>query len=162
MNQVLLSTSLGDITVELYPDKAPVTVENFLAYVDSGSYDGTVFHRLFPGFVIQGGGFTEEMKQKATNQPIKNEADNGLKNERGTLSMARTQEVDSATCQFFINLANNTALDHGPRGFGYAVFAKVVQGMDVVDKIAAVQTSRRGMFRDVPVKAVTILSARRI
>lgn len=161
MNQIILSTSLGDITVELYPDKAPVTVENFLAHVDSGSYDGTIFHRVIPGFVIQGGGFTEDMKQKATNQPIKNEADNGLKNERGTLSMARTQEVDSAACQFFINLANNVSLDHGPQGFGYAVFAKIIEGMDVVDKIAAVQTSSLGMFRDVPVKAVAILSPRR-
>lgn len=161
MSKVLLSTSLGDITIELYPEKAPITVENFLAYVDSGFFDGTIFHRVIPGFVIQGGGFTEDMKKKPTRPPVKNEAGNGLKNERGTLSMARTQETDSATSQFFINLSDNTALDHGTRGFGYAVFGKVIEGMDIIDKIAAVKTGNRGMFNDVPVQPVLIVSARR-
>lgn len=161
MSKVLLSTSLGDITIELYPEKAPITVENFLAYVDSGFFDGTIFHRVIPGFVIQGGGFTEDMNKKPTRPPVKNEAGNGLKNERGTLSMARTQETDSATSQFFINLSDNTALDHGMRGFGYAVFGKVIEGMDIIDKIAAVKTGNRGMFNDVPVQPVLIVSARR-
>ncbi len=158
---VVLSTALGDITIELYPDKAPVTVENFLAYVDAGFFDKTIFHRVIPGFVLQGGGFTEKMEQKKTRPPIKNEAENGLKNNRGTLSMARTSDINSATSQFFINLKDNSSLDHGTRDFGYAVFAKVTAGMDVVDKIAVVPTGNRGMFQDVPVKAVIIQSARR-
>ena len=158
---VVLSTTLGEITIELYPDKAPVTVENFLAYVDAGFLDKTIFHRVIPGFVLQGGGFTEKMDQKKTRPPIKNEAENGLKNERGTLSMARTSDINSATSQFFINLKNNSSLDHGTRDFGYAVFAKVTAGMDVVDKIAAVPTGNHGRFQDVPVKAVIIQSARR-
>ncbi len=158
---VVLSTTLGEITIELYPDKAPVTVENFLAYVDAGYFDMTIFHRVIPGFVLQGGGFTEKMDQKKTRPPIKNEAENGLKNERGTLSMARTSDINSATSQFFINLKDNSSLDHGTRDFGYAVFAKVTAGMDVVDKIAAVPTGNRGRFQDVPVKAVIIQSARR-
>ena len=158
---VVLSTTLGEITIELYPDKAPVTVENFLAYVDAGFLDKTIFHRVIPGFVLQGGGFTEKMEQKKTRPPIKNEAENGLKNNRGTLSMARTSDINSATSQFFINLKDNSSLDHGTRDFGYAVFAKVTAGMDVVDKIAAVPTGNRGRFQDVPVKAVIIQSARR-
>ncbi|MEE9513311.1 MAG: peptidylprolyl isomerase [Anaerolineales bacterium] len=158
---VVLSTTLGEITIELYPDKAPVTVENFLAYVDAGYFDMTIFHRVIPGFVLQGGGFTEKMDQKKTRPPIKNEAENGLKNNRGTLSMARTSDINSATSQFFINLKDNSSLDHGTRDFGYAVFAKVTAGMDVVDKIAAVPTGNRGRFQDVPVKAVIIQSARR-
>jgi len=158
---VVLSTTLGDITIELFPDKAPVTVENFLAYVDAGFFDKSIFHRVIPGFVLQGGGFTEKMEQKKTRTPIKNEAENGLKNNRGTLSMARTSDINSATSQFFINLKDNSSLDHGTRDFGYAVFAKVTAGMDVVDKIAAVPTGNRGMFQDVPVKAVIIQSARR-
>ncbi len=158
---VVLSTTLGEITIELYPDKAPVTVENFLAYVDAGFFDKSIFHRVIPGFVLQGGGFTEKMEQKKTRSPIKNEAENGLKNNRGTLSMARTSDINSATSQFFINLKDNSSLDHGTRDFGYAVFAKVTAGMDVVDKIAAVPTGNRGMFQDVPVKAVIIQSARR-
>jgi len=158
---VVLSTTLGDITIELYPDKAPVTVENFLAYVDAGFFDKSIFHRVIPGFVLQGGGFTEKMEQKKTRSPIKNEAENGLKNNRSTLSMARTSDINSATSQFFINLKDNSSLDHGTRDFGYAVFAKVTAGMDVVDKIAAVPTGNRGMFQDVPVKAVIIQSARR-
>lgn len=158
---VVFSTTLGEITIELYPDKASVTVENFLAYVDAGFFDKTIFHRVIPGFVLQGGGFTEDMKQKTTRPPIKNEAENGLKNKRGALSMARTSDINSATSQFFINLKDNSSLDHGTRDFGYAVFAKVTAGMDVVDKIAAVPTGNRGRFQDVPVKAVIIQSVRR-
>lgn len=159
---VVFSTTLGDIKIELYPDKAPVTVENFLGYVNSKFYDGTIFHRVIRGFVIQGGGFDAEMKQKQTGPQIKNEAGNGLKNTRGTISMARTSEPDSATSQFFINVADNPALDHRdetPRGFGYAVFGKVIEGMDVVDKIAAVPTVNRGMHRDVPEEPVIVKSA---
>ncbi len=158
---IVFSTTLGDITIELYPDKAPVTVENFLAYVDAGFFDKTIFHRVIPGFVLQGGGFTEDMEQKKTRPPIKNEAENGLKNERGALSMARTQDINSATSQFFIKLKDNDFLDNGTRDFGYAVFAKVTAGMDVVDKIAAVPTGNRDRFQDVPVKAVIVQSARR-
>lgn len=158
---VVLKTTHGEIVIELYSDKAPVTVENFLAYVDAGHYDGTIFHRVLPKFMVQGGGFTEDMKEKANRAPIKNEADNGLKNERGTLAMARTQDVNSATAQFFINLADNAFLDHGGRDFGYAVFGKVTEGMKVVDKIAAVKTADRGAFEGVPVKPVIIESARR-
>lgn len=157
---VIFSTSLGDFTIELFADEAPITVDNFLQYVKDGYYDGTIFHRVIPGFMIQGGGFTEDMSQKVTRDPIKNEADNGLKNERGTLSMARTNVVDSATSQFFINVSDNEFLDHGSRDFGYAVFARVVDGMDVVDKIAAVQTADRGMHQNVPVEPVVIDSAR--
>jgi peptidyl-prolyl cis-trans isomerase A (cyclophilin A) len=149
------------LTIELYPDKAPVTVENFLAYVDAGFYDGTIFHRIVPGFVIQGGGFGETMEQKPTRSPITNEADNGLKNERGTLSMARTQEINSATSQFFINLQDNGLLDHGSRDFGYAVFGRVIEGMDTVDRIAAVPTSNRGIHQNIPVEPVVIRTARR-
>jgi peptidyl-prolyl cis-trans isomerase A (cyclophilin A) len=158
---VVFETNYGPITIELFDDAAPVTVENFLAYVDDGFLDGTVFHRVIPGFVIQGGGFTEDMQQKKTRPPITNEADNGLKNERGTLSMARTKDINSATSQFFVNLQDNTVLDHGARDFGYAVFAKVVAGMDVVDRIAGAATATRGMHRDVPVEPVVIESASR-
>lgn len=158
---VVFSTTFGELLIELYPDKAPLTVENFLAYVDAGFYNGTIFHRIVPGFVIQGGGFTENMEQKATRPPIKNEADNGVRNERGTLSMARTQDVDSATAQFFINLQDNASLDHGSRDFGYAVFGKVIEGLDTVDRIAAVPTGNRGMHQNVPVDAVVVQSARR-
>jgi peptidyl-prolyl cis-trans isomerase A (cyclophilin A) len=158
---VIFSTNYGDITIELYPEQAPVTVENFLSYVDKGFFDGTIFHRVIPGFVIQGGGFTAEMQQKPTDAPIKNEADNGLKNERGTLSMARTSDINSATSQFFINLRDNAVLDHGARDYGYAVFAKVVDGMDVVDKIAGVPTGTHGMHRDVPKEPVIVESAKR-
>jgi len=158
---VTFSTNLGAFVIELYPDKAPVTVENFLAYVDSGFFDNTIFHRVVPEFVIQGGGFDPDMKQKATRPPIKNEADNGLKNKRGTLSMARTQEINSATSQFFINLKDNDFLDHGKRDFGYAVFARVIAGMEVIDKITAVRTGNSRQFRNVPVTPVVIQSARR-
>lgn len=160
-NMVVLQTNYGDITLELFPEQAPITVENFLSYVDSGFFDGTVFHRVIPNFVLQGGGFDTQMQQKRTQAPIKNEADNGLKNARGTLSMARTQDVNSATSQFFINLNDNVFLDHGTRDFGYAVFARVVEGMDVVDKIAAVPTGRHGMHSDVPKEPVIVEKASR-
>ncbi len=157
---VIISTSMGDIEIELYPDKAPETVKNFLSYVNDRFYDGTIFHRVIPGFMIQGGGFTLDMKQKPTKAPIKNEANNGLKNDIGTIAMARTSVVDSATSQFFINLVDNNFLNHGARDFGYAVFGKVIRGMDVVHKIAGVKTSNRGSFQDVPIEPVVIESVR--
>lgn len=158
---VVMETSMGNVEIELLREKAPVTVSNFLAYVDAGFFDGTVFHRVIPGFMIQGGGFDAAMNQKPTRAPIKNEAKNGLKNDRGTLSMARTSVVDSATSQFFINVVNNDFLNNGSRDFGYAVFARVVGGMDVVDKIAGVATGVRAGMRDVPVETVAIRSIRR-
>lgn len=158
---VVFSTTMGDIKIEFFPEEAPISVENFLQYVDDGFFDGTIFHRVIPGFVIQGGGFTSEMDQKQTRDTIKNEANNGLKNERGALSMARTPAIDSATSQFFINLADNAFLDHGERDFGYAVFARVVDGMDVVDQIAAVQTADHGMHQNVPVEPVIVTRAYR-
>ncbi len=154
-----IETSMGSITLELDAAKAPVTVKNFCDYAKSGHYNGTIFHRVIDGFMIQGGGFTAAMDQKPTNAPIKNEATNGLSNARGTIAMARTQVVDSATSQFFINLTDNTFLDHrapDPRGFGYAVFGKVTDGMDVVDKIAKVKTRSVGYYENVPEEAVTI------
>ena len=160
--RVLLSTSLGEIEIELNQEKAPVSVKNFLEYVDKGFYDGTVFHRVIPGFMIQGGGFDAQMRQKPTSAPIRNEADNGLRNDRGTLAMARTQVRDSATSQFFINHSDNEFLNHGPRDFGYAVFGKVVRGMGVVDQIAQVPTGNRGMHQNVPREAVEIISAKRL
>jgi peptidyl-prolyl cis-trans isomerase A (cyclophilin A) len=159
--KVTLATSLGDVTVTLHATDAPKTVENFLAYVDAGFYDGTIFHRVIPGFMVQGGGFSERMDQKPTRPAIQNEAKNGLKNRRGTLAMARTSDIHSATAQFFINLSDNAFLDHGERDYGYAVFAEVSDGMDVVDKIAAVKTGRRGPHQDVPAEAVLIRSATR-
>jgi peptidyl-prolyl cis-trans isomerase A (cyclophilin A) len=161
-NMIILSTSLGDITIELFDAEAPVTVENFLQYVDDGFFDGTIFHRVIPGFMLQGGGFTADMKEKKNRPPIKNEAGNGLKNERGALSMARTQEINSATSQFFINIKDNAFLDHGSRDFGYAVFAKVTDGMEIVDQIASVATGNKGMHQDVPIEPVVILSAKRV
>jgi len=160
--RVAFETSLGKVVIELDPVKAPKTVANFLGYVKSGFYDGTIFHRVIPKFMVQGGGFTADMKQKPTQPPIGNEADNGLKNLRGTLSMARTNDPGSATSQFFISVVDNKFLDHtgkNPAGWGYAVFAKVVEGMDVVDKIAAVKTGNRGPFADVPETAVEIKKA---
>ena len=154
---VVISTSLGDVTVALDAEKAPKTVANFLSYVDDGFYDGTVFHRVIKNFMIQGGGMTADGKQKPTKAPIKNEADNGLRNDVGTIAMARTNVVDSATAQFFINTKDNDFLNHGGRDFGYAVFGKVTDGMDVVRRIEAVQTGRG----DVPVETVTIQSIRR-
>jgi len=160
---VLLETSMGNIKVEMNPEKAPISAKNFLAYVREGYYDGLIFHRVIRDFMIQGGGFTKEMQEKrAAHPPIKNEAGNGLKNDRGTIAMARTGVVDSATAQFFFNVVNNDFLNHvdeTPRGYGYAVFGKVVEGMDVVDKIRAVPTGRVSMFQDVPKETVTILRA---
>jgi len=158
---VTFETSLGKFTIELYPKEAPITVENFLRYVDDKHFDGTIFHRVIPGFMIQGGGLEADMSQKKNRQPIKNEATNGLKNERGSLSMARTNDINSATSQFFINLKDNEFLDHKPGSYGYAVFGRVTTGMDVVDKIAAVKTGRRKGHDDVPVEDVTVISARR-
>lgn len=158
---VVIETSLGAITVEMLEEQAPVSVANFLEYADSGFFDDTIFHRVIPNFMVQGGGFTDDMKQKKTRESIRNEADNGLSNLRGTLAMARTNVVDSATSQFFINLRDNAFLDHGDRDFGYAVFAKVTDGMDVVDKIAGVATGRKGMHDDVPRETVRIISVRR-
>jgi cyclophilin family peptidyl-prolyl cis-trans isomerase len=158
---VLISTSMGDIKVELDEQKAPVTVKNFLSYVNDKYYDGTVFHRVIPNFMIQGGGMDKEMKEKTTKAPIKNEAGNGLKNKDGTIAMARTGVVDSATAQFFINVKDNTFLDHRdetPGGYGYAVFGKVVEGMDVVRKIEHVATANKGMHQNVPVEPVVIKS----
>jgi len=158
---IRFETTLGEFTIELYGDKAPVSAENFLKYVDEGFFDGTVFHRIVPGFVIQGGGFTEDLTQKKNHPPIKNEADNGVKNTRGTLSMARTNDINSATSQFFVNLKDNDFLDHSRGNFGYAVFGKVTEGMDVIDKIAAVKTGRRRGFEDVPLDPVIMTSVRR-
>jgi cyclophilin family peptidyl-prolyl cis-trans isomerase len=160
---VIIATSLGDIEVELFADKAPESVKNFLAYAEAGHYDGTIFHRTIKNFMVQGGGFTADMQQKPTKAPIKNEAGNGLKNQLGTLAMARTNVVDSATSQFFINVKDNTFLDHkndSPQGFGYAVFGKVVSGIDVVHKIENVATTNKGMYQDVPVDAVVIKSVK--
>lgn len=158
---VVIKTNQGTIEALLYRDKAPLSVENFLRYVKEKAYDGTIFHRVIPNFMIQGGGFDAKFTKRPTHAPIKNEAGNGLKNERGTLAMARTSVVDSATNQFFINLKNNSFLDHGVRDFGYAVFGKVVKGMAVVDKIAAVKTGARGPFsRDCPLQDVVIQSVR--
>ena len=153
---ITINTNHGAISVELFDEKAPISCENFRQYVTDGHFDGTIFHRVIPNFMIQGGGMDENMSSKPTRDPIKNEADNGLSNERGTLAMARTMVVDSATSQFFINLKDNDFLDHGTRDFGYAVFGRVAAGMDVVDAIAAVPTGNRGGHQDVPVEAVTI------
>ena len=161
---VSIETSLGTMKAELYEDKAPKTVANFLAYADEGFYDGTIFHRVIPGFMIQGGGFTPAMEQKPTKGPIKNEARNGLKNERGTLAMARTSVVDSATSQFFVNHRDNGFLDFTAptaQGWGYAVFGKLTEGFDVLDRIAAAPTGRVGYFENVPKSPVVILSVKR-
>lgn len=158
---VVIKTNFGEIEVELFDEKAPVTVENFLRYADEGHYDGTIFHRVIANFMIQGGGFDQGMSQKPTHDPIKNEADNGLKNVTGTLAMARTSVVDSATSQFFINVKDNAFLDHGSRDFGYAVFGKVVAGMDVVTKIEQVPTTRKNGMSDVPAEPVIIESIAR-
>ena len=160
--RVRLATSMGDIVIELDPEEAPKTVENFLGYAQGGFYDGTVFHRVIDGFMIQGGGFTEDMTQKPTGEEITNEADNRLKNKRGTVAMARRGDPDSASSQFFINTVNNRPLDHtgkSPQGWGYAVFGQVVEGMDVVDAIAKVKTGTKGGFQDVPIETVVIRKA---
>ena len=159
---VKLETSMGDITLELYADKAPATVANFLQYVKDGHFNGTIFHRVIDGFMIQGGGFDANLQQKPTRAPIKNEADNGLKNEPYTVAMARTNIPDSATAQFFINVNDNKFLNHTaktPQGWGYAVFGKVIKGQDVVDKIKAVPTDNKGMLQNLPVTQVTIVKA---
>ena len=160
--KVKLATGMGDIVLELYPDKAPATVADFLQYVKDGHYNGTVFHRVIDGFMIQGGGMDAKLNEKRTRAPIKNEADNGLKNEPYTIAMARTNDPNSATSQFFINVADNQRLNHTaktPAGWGYAVFGQVVQGKDVVDKIKAVPTTTQGMYQNVPQPPVPILSA---
>lgn len=162
--QVILTTNKGEIVIELYPDKAPLTVENFLKYVDDKFYDGTIFHRVIKSFMIQGGGFEPGMNQKETQAPIKNEAGNGLSNTKGTIAMARTMVVDSATAQFFINVVDNPFLDHqdeSVRGFGYCVFGKVISGMETVDAIKAVRTTVSGPYQDVPAEDVVIISAKR-
>jgi len=158
---IRFETSLGAFTIELFDAQAPQSAANFLRYVDEGFYDGTLFHRVIPGFMIQGGGMTTGLKSKRGHEPIQNEATNGLKNARGTLSMARTNDVNSATSQFFVNLKDNDFLDHKPGSYGYAVFGRVIEGMDVVDRIAAAKTGRRQGHDDVPVEDVTIVSARR-
>ncbi len=158
--QVIMETSKGTIVLEVFPDAAPETVKNFLQYVRWGHYDGTVFHRVIPDFMIQGGGFTPDMKRKPTEMPIQNEANNGLKNKRGTVAMARTQDPHSATDQFFINTKSNSFLNHKdatPQGWGYAVFGKVIKGMDVVDVISGVNTGKKGMMDNVPVEPVKII-----
>jgi peptidyl-prolyl cis-trans isomerase A (cyclophilin A) len=159
---IRFETTLGDFTIEFFEKEAPLSVANFLRYIDDGFFDGTIFHRIVPSFVIQGGGFTEDMTQKKTHPTVKNEADNGLKNSRGTLSMARTNDINSATSQFFVNLKDNDFLDHSRGNFGYAVFARVTDGMGIVDKIAAVETGRRRGFDDVPVEPVIMKSVRRL
>jgi len=163
--KVVLETSKGKIVIELYLQKAPETVVNFLDYVDAKFYDGTIFHRVIPNFMIQGGGFTADMKRKPGKGPIKNEADKGLKNDRGTIAMARTGDPHSATAQFFINTAKNDFLNHKNKtqqGWGYAAFGKVIEGMDVVDAISAVKTTKRRQYGDVPVVEVVIKTARRL
>jgi peptidyl-prolyl cis-trans isomerase A (cyclophilin A) len=159
---IVFETTLGNFEVELFEKEAPISAKNFQDYVDDGFFDGLIFHRVIPGFMIQGGGFEPGMKQKKTRAPIKNEAANGLKNSRGTLAMARTNVVDSATAQFFVNLVDNDFLDHaGPANFGYAVFGKVSSGMDVVDQIAKVATTNRGGHQNVPAADVVITKASR-
>jgi len=158
---IRFETTLGGFTVELDAEAAPVSSENFLSYVDDGHFDRTIFHRVIPGFMIQCGGFGADMAQKPTRKAITNEAGNGLRNRRGTLAMARTNDIHSATAQFFVNLADNAFLDHRPGNHGYAVFGRVVDGMDVIDRIAAVKTGRQHGHDDVPLEAVVVTSARR-
>ena len=163
--KVLIKTTKGDITLELYPDKAPLSVQNFLSYVDEKFYDGTIFHRVMKDFMIQAGGLSSDLKAKPGKPPIKNEAANRLKNKRGTIALGRTSEVHSATCHFYINHADNSFLDHRnntPEGFGYAVFGKVIKGMNVVDAIANVKTMVKYGAADVPRETITIISIRRI
>jgi cyclophilin family peptidyl-prolyl cis-trans isomerase len=163
--RVALVTSKGRIVIELFPQKAPATVKNFLSYVDAGFYDGTVFHRVIPKFMIQGGGLTADLKKKPTEKPVSNEADNNLKNTRGSVAMARTGDPHSATSQFFINTADNDFLNYRektPQGWGYAVFGRVTEGLTVVDAISGVKTGNSGMFRDVPVEPVVIEKAQRV
>jgi len=163
--KVLMQTSMGDLVIELYPDKAPKSVANFLQYADDGFYNDTIFHRVINGFMIQGGGFTQDMVKKQTRAPIMNEADNGLRNTIGTIAMARTMDPHSATSQFYINVAMNSSLDFRektPRGWGYAVFGRVIKGMDVLKAIKSVPTTSKGMYRDVPVTTVLIKKVSRL
>jgi peptidyl-prolyl cis-trans isomerase B (cyclophilin B) len=163
--KIEMDTTKGKIVLELYADKAPKTVENFLAYLDAGFYDGTIFHRVIPGFMIQGGGFTADMKKKDARPPIDNEADNGLRNERGTIAMARTSNPHSATAQFFINTVNNDFLNYrnkSSQGWGYAVFGRVAEGMAVVEAISGVKTGTHGPFRNVPTDPIVITRVRRV
>ena len=163
--QVVMETSKGEIVLALFPDKAPLTVKNFLDYVDAGFYNGTIFHRVIPGFMLQGGGFSRDMQKKPTLTPVKNEAHNGLKNDRGTIAMARTQDPHSASSQFFINTVDNAFLNYKGQttaGWGYAVFGKVIKGMEVVDAISMVETGNQGRFRDVPKTPVVISNVRKI
>ncbi|HEV8053070.1 MAG TPA: peptidylprolyl isomerase [Parachlamydiaceae bacterium] len=162
---VLIKTTAGDIKVELDAVKAPLSTKNFLQYVNEGHYNGTIFHRVIEGFMVQGGGFTKDMQQKSVHAPIKIESDNGLKNKRGTLAMARTSDVNSATAQFFINVVDNSFLDFRDKtssGYGYAVFGQVTEGMDVVDKIRKSKTGNKGSFSDVPVETIEILDVKEI
>jgi peptidyl-prolyl cis-trans isomerase A (cyclophilin A) len=161
-SMIRFETSHGNFTVELFPKEAPLSAENFEKYVADGYFDGTIFHRIIPGFMIQGGGLSADFSNKETRAPIKNEAKNGLKNTRGTLSMARTSDINSATSQFFVNLVDNAFLDNGPRDYGYAVFGRVAEGMDTVDKIAAVKTGKRKGYQDAPMEDVLIISARKV
>ena len=158
MINVTMNTSYGKIKIELNDEKAPISVKNFLAYVEAGHFNDSIFHRVIPGFMIQGGGFTVDMKEKKPNKAIENEAKNGLKNDRGTLAMARTNDPHSATAQFFINLANNDFLNNTPSQWGYAVFGKVTDGLDVIDAIAKVKTGKNGYHDDVPTSTVMIES----
>ena len=153
---IKIKTTSGDIEIKLYEEEAPISSENFKSYVKDGFFEGTIFHRVIPNFMVQGGGMTENMENKSTNDPIKNEANNGKKNLRGTLAMARTMEIDSATSQFFINLVDNSFLDHGDRDFGYAVFGEVTNGMDIVDEIASSATGSKMGHQDVPIESITI------
>ena len=153
---IKIKTTSGDIEIKLYEEEAPISSENFKSYVKDGFFEGTIFHRVIPDFMVQGGGMTENMENKSTNAPIKNEANNGKKNLRGTLAMARTMEIDSATSQFFINLVDNSFLDHGDRDFGYAVFGEVTSGMDIVDEIASSATGSKMGHQDVPIESITI------
>jgi cyclophilin family peptidyl-prolyl cis-trans isomerase len=159
---IRFETTHGPFTVELFEKEAPLSAANFLRYVDDGFFDGCIFHRIVPGFVIQGGGLTKDFASKKTRAAIANEAKNGLKNSRGSLSMARTSDINSATSQFFVNLSDNAFLDHGPRDYGYAVFGRVTEGMDVIDKIAGIRTGTRKGYQDAPLEDVVILSARRV
>jgi len=153
---IKIKTTSGDIEIKLYEEEAPISSENFKNYVKDGFFEGTIFHRVIPNFMVQGGGMTENMENKSTNAPIKNEANNGKKNLRGTLAMARTMEIDSATSQFFINLVDNSFLDHGDRDFGYAVFGEVTDGMDIVDEIASTATGSKMGHQDVPTEPIMI------
>ena len=159
---IKFETSHGNFTVELFTKEAPISAENFQKYVDDKFFDGTIFHRIIPNFMIQGGGMDKDFANKDTRPPIKNEAKNGLKNTRGTLSMARTSDINSATAQFFINLVDNAFLDNGSRDYGYAVFGRVTEGMDTVEKIAKVKTGRRNGYQDAPMEDVVIVSARTV